>query len=323
MRGLSVLALALFTLVGLSSCGPRPLPLDPAALGPLPATWEGVFAATPVSEARPIRSGKLKVPLGKILDLKSPAAAGMKDKEVWIGVDSVALKPASGGIVLLDAGLSQAYATRNLGCLKGPLSALFGLRGSQEPGASVAQALGPELASVKAILFTHLHFDHISGTRDLRASRGFPLAKTISLVPEIFAGAGEGMMNLPLLYEDDSLSHFPTIRSIPTKARERGDTPALPFFGQAADVLGDGSVWALPTPGHTKGGLSFLFKDERGIALYVGDAAMQMGLEKGIGPGGYSANVSQARKTMESIRAFQTAYPAVRILFAHEILADE
>jgi N-acyl homoserine lactone hydrolase len=322
-RGPVVLALALFLLAGLSSCGPRAVPLGPAASGAAPATWEGLFAATPVSEARVIRSGKLRVPLGKILDLKFPAAAGMRDRAVWISVESVELKPATGGIVLLDAGLSEAYATRSLGALRGPLAGLYGLRGSQEPGTSAAHALGPELGSVKAILFTHLHFDHISGARDVRASRNFPIAKTISVVPKIFAGAGEAMMNIPLLYEDDSLGHFPTIMSLPTGGQKGGDTPVLPFFGYATDVLGDASVWAVPTPGHTKGSLSFLFNDDNGMALYVGDAATRTGLEKGIGPGGYSTDIAQARKTMEAIRAFQTAYPTIKIIFAHEILADD
>ncbi len=307
-RALSAAAPILILAMASFSCGPRFIDDATVSGAAAPSSWEALIDAAPVCEWSLIDSGEVLVPLSKILDLDAPAARSLADRKVQIRVQSLALERPSGGIVLVDAGLSKAYASRQRGALRGLLVPLLGIPGTQAPGTSVAEALGPNLPDVEAVLFTHLHFDHIAGARDLAPGA------------EAYAGLGEAAMNVPLLYGDDSLRGFKAIRGLPSASEPAKGDPALPILGRVHDVFGDGSVWSIPTPGHTKGSLSYLFRDDAGPVIFVGDAAMAEGAERGIGPGGYSADKALARESLEKLLAFKKAHPSTRLLFSHAIL---
>jgi glyoxylase-like metal-dependent hydrolase (beta-lactamase superfamily II) len=47
----------------------------------------------------------------------------------------------------------------------------------------------------------------------------------------------------------------------------------MPLVGHAADFFGDGSVWLIPTPGHTRGHISMLINTRPCATLLTFDAA--------------------------------------------------
>jgi N-acyl homoserine lactone hydrolase len=87
------------------------------------------------------------------------------------------------------------------------------------------------------------------------------------------------------------------------------------------DLLGDGSLWAIHTPGHTPGHSSFLVNGLEGPVLLAMDAAfIPENLEMGVAPSDYTWNVDLAQKSLEKIIEFLGEYPQVRVVAGHELL---
>ena len=90
-------------------------------------------------------------------------------------------------------------------------------------------------------------------------------------------------------------------------------------LGPALDIFGDGSFWAVSTPGHTEGHVSYLVNGKEDLFLIVGDACIiTYGLDSGIGPGTYSSNIELAQATLNKIIEFHKNYPQVKLAFGHE-----
>jgi N-acyl homoserine lactone hydrolase len=125
--------------------------------------------------------------------------------------------------------------------------------------------VGESPASVRLLLPSHAHLDHVGGYEDL---------------PRI-----------PVLLSDAEMEYLSdrTARStgavIPEQARLLLDGRARPLqfrsgpyevFDQSLDVYGDGSIVVVPMPGHTPGSVGiFINLDRNQRIFYVGDAALQ------------------------------------------------
>jgi glyoxylase-like metal-dependent hydrolase (beta-lactamase superfamily II) len=76
-------------------------------------------------------------------------------------------------------------------------------------------------------------------------------------------------------------------------------------IGKAIDIFGDQTVWAISTPGHSKGHISYLVNTEDRPVLIAGDACiLNKSLEIGAGPGTSSADIELAQKTLDKICTF-------------------
>ena len=96
------------------------------------------------------------------------------------------------------------------------------------------------------------------------------------------------------------------------------DDPLLARFGGAFDVMGDGSMILLPTPGHTPGSMSMLVRSE-GLPpiLLVGDLTYEADLlfqDKVPGTG----NAKQLRASFANVRALNVELPDLVILPSHD-----
>jgi glyoxylase-like metal-dependent hydrolase (beta-lactamase superfamily II) len=177
----------------------------------------------------------------------------------------------NGDIVLVDAGWDRetcASPARTLGRAR---KVALGLRVRAEDAiASQLRAMGLDPSKVRAIVATHLHFDHVAGVRD------FPNAEVIVSQRELKA-----YWDAPRVspYRARDLARAGRIRAVALDG-----TPSYGFPG-SADPFGQGDVVLLDAQGHTAGNVAVALRGPRGTFVHVGDAVHQS-WEFGLSPAG-------------------------------------
>ncbi len=142
------------------------------------------------------------------------------------------------------------------------------------------ECLQPQLArhgiamhEVRGVFASHLHADHIAGLRDL------PRASIWCSDSALRGARGMGRIArlrkatlLDLLPDDFDIRHR-SIETLPLRALPQG----WRAFGEGRDLLGDGSLYAVPLPGHARGqyGLLLRHEDDREYLL-AGDATWRI-----------------------------------------------
>ena len=172
----------------------------------------------------------------------------------------------------------------------------------QEQGQNIGAQLERLNLRPVGIFFTHLHGDHTAGIPEI--DKSIPL----------YCGKAEQYHDIPILYKP---KHFNKGDAINELDMAKGN-PIAPFE-QVMDVFGDGSFWALATPGHSKSHLSFLLRTEKEIILLTGDAShTRYGFENGIEPG-WAYDRLQAESSLWQLHDFAEQFPQVRVIFGHEL----
>lgn len=161
-------------------------------------------------------------------------------------------------------------------------------------------------------LITHFHFDHVGGATDI------PMARIVVNAPDVsFADSAH------LLWMKVTPQHeIDRIRDRIQAFTFNG--PPYDGFPSSYDLFGDGSLVAVPTPGHTPGSVSWFVNSGDGSRwLFVGDAAwLRAGIDRPAHKGWQGrlldANTTQAGETLALLHAYQEARPYVHILTAHD-----
>jgi glyoxylase-like metal-dependent hydrolase (beta-lactamase superfamily II) len=170
-------------------------------------------------------------------------------------------------------------------------------------------AHGHDIADVRIAILSHLHQDHIGGLRELPAS-----TRVLVAAAELAQVDGPLALFAGLLRKHILL---PGLHWVPVVPRPLKD-PSISPFAAAHDVLGDGSLLLLPTPGHTPGSLSLLVRrPDRPPMLLVGDLTYDVRLlSAGRVPGvGHAARL---RATTAQVQALAARHPGMTILAAHD-----
>ena len=219
-----------------------------------------------------------------------------------------AVRHPSAGTILIDTGMhrdAQEDPRRDFGI---PLSLIFrGLRPAKEPFDEQLRALDIEPGSVKQVVMTHLHVDHTSGMRLL------PNAEFIASAAEWAATRGRfpaGKGYVP--------HHLPAVSQMQLLNFDRDGEPYA-MFKQTIDLLGDGTIRLISTPGHTAGHLSVLLAlAGGGQALLVGDAAYTLrNIHEGLLPMLTDDDAATLR-SIEEIKAFALANPTAILVPSHD-----
>lgn len=182
------------------------------------------------------------------------------------------------GLVLFDTGQDYASVTEPDYFPGGFAGLVFKrlARFEMGPGDTLSnklRAAGYSPDDVRVAILSHLHQDHIGGIRELRNAR------LVATEPE-WAAVEAGV-----------LGYLPNHTDLPGLQWQRiGFTattdPDLAPFTASHDLLGDGSVVLLPTPGHTRGSLSAFVRSASADFLMVGDLTYGLDLlESGRTPG--------------------------------------
>ncbi len=151
------------------------------------------------------------------------------------------------GMILVDAGMGQT--TRDGVYPRFPAS---GSNVNIPAGASVAERYKDPLK----ILMTHLHYDHVGGLLDLDQTEVWT-----TLADWRTTATGN------LAFPEAAMRRAVDWHPIDLRAGKAGQILGQP----AIDVMGDGTIFYISTPGHTPGAASVLVRGTDETWLFVGD----------------------------------------------------
>lgn len=267
------------------------------------STWEEVLVAAARVDLTTFVTGRQKTTLGTLV---SPAPGMASDLPLDEPVNSLvichAVRHPRHGDILIDAGLDRSFSLRPLGSIEGLAASRLVSPFAQGEGEDLASQLSASGVRPGLVMFTHLHPDHTAGLADMGGS-----------LPGC-CGRGETPLRYWPFVFTRHLERITEMRLLDfSSARE------MPLLGRCIDVFGDGSVWAVHTPGHTRGHVSYLVVSKEGPVLLVGDAShTRIGFEQGVAPG-FSRDPAKARISLGRLRAFSQAYPDTLLIFGHQL----
>jgi len=219
-----------------------------------------------------------------------------------------ALRHPDAGTILIDTGM-HADALQSLRKDFGtPMSLLFrSMRPASKPYDVQLRALGIEPSSVGAVLMTHLHVDHTSGMRLLPGAQ-FTCTRQEWEATRPRLAAAKGYVS----------HHLPAASRMRLIDLDSHGTRFGPF-SRTQDLLGDGSIRLISTPGHTVGHMSVLLQlDDRRRVLIVGDAAYTLrSIDEGILPM-LTDDDANSLRSMREIKAFADSEPDAILVPSHD-----
>jgi N-acyl homoserine lactone hydrolase len=246
--------------------------------------------------------------LSGLLNIKDPKAvqAGLKKRKEPIQIYTHVVRHPAQGFFLVDTGVSRRFVEDPAGAGVGSVLRKYGGIEKMRPQQSTAEIIEAEGAPLKGVFMTHIHLDHVSGFPDIPKD-----------VP-IYTGAHEAEAKL-----------FLNLIAQGTNNRLLDGRPALQEFqftndpdGRfegVNDVFGDGSLFAILTPGHTAGHVSYLARTTTGPVLLTGDTShTRWGWENGVEPGTFLAEREPSRTSLRALKALSQRHPNMTVKLGHQ-----
>ena len=301
----------LLTMFLLSACNVTSLDVASAKLGQR-SEMQSMLAV--IDAPGPIKFGKhlaatWKVDLEGLLNLDHPEAiaAGLENREEPIELYVYTLEHPKYGNFLVDSGISERFESpgqnTDLGFL---VRQVF--KNNMPSVVKTTQRIAESYADgIQGVFLTHIHLDHIFGLKDLPV--GTP----------VYLGAGDtGMRSMEYVVTqgttDRLLGHVETL--LEWDYPQSGDS--LPSL---IDIFGDGSVWAIHSPGHTPGNTSYLVRTTQGTQLLLGDAChTRWGWEHGVEPGTFSTDQARSAESLDKLIDLVEAHPSITVHPGHQSL---
>ncbi len=223
------------------------------------------------------------------------------------------------GLVLFDSGMDPAigsdpnYVSSVIG--KFLLQKIFRLHiGPEDSLETKLTELGFSVDDVCKVVISHLHFDHIGGIGDV------PQAELLVSDDEWRQLSNPHPERNWILREHIELSgrKWHQIDFAPT------EDALLAPFGGCYDVMGDGTMMLLPTPGHTVGSLSMLVRTG-GMPpiLLIGDLSYEVDMLMKDQVPGVCSDKGQLKSSFAKVRGLKEQLSDLVILASHDPTAAE
>jgi glyoxylase-like metal-dependent hydrolase (beta-lactamase superfamily II) len=270
-----------------------------------------------VSRVRVISTGSGAIHPEHMYGTRKPAYWWVLTSKQWVSIPiNVFVIEHADGIVLFDAGLDPRVVSDpeywRSRITRGFMNRIFRFDISPEQClGSQLRAAGCEPGDVTTAIFSHLHFDHVGGISD---------------IPEAELLVHEAAWD-HLLGSDPEREAVPRREILRPGARWRSfgfeatSDPRLAPFTESYDVMGDGSLIALPTPGHIPGSASLLVRRTGAPpVLLIGDLTYSEELldrDQVAGTG----NKGQLLASYAKVRELRERTPGLLIVASHDATA--
>jgi N-acyl homoserine lactone hydrolase len=211
------------------------------------------------------------------------------------------------GPVLVDTGLHPSVASDprdNLGRIGARIYELE--QGRDVPAQLRGRGLRPE--EVGLVILTHLHLDHASAISE------FPRAVFVVSEHEWLA-ATTGRRPSLRHYRHAHFDHAFEFVSVDFDS-ELVDSYGP--FGRTVDLLGDGSIRLVYTPGHSAGHMSVILRLPRRDFVVVGDAAYTWRQFESEHPPFMLADEHNWRRSLHELQQYRRAYPYALMVPGHD-----
>jgi glyoxylase-like metal-dependent hydrolase (beta-lactamase superfamily II) len=271
--------------------------------------------ADPVRSVKVLTTGTVEIHPQQVVGSMLPSYAWIAGSRRWLPPRPINayLIEHELGLVLFDTGQDLASVTDPTyfpGGVTGWLYhrlARFHMRQADALSARLAEA-GYRPSDVDVAILSHLHEDHIGGVGQLPTAQ-FLVSETewrsmFRPAPEL-----RGILRRHI--------DRPGLRVKALRFEPMADMSLAPA-GEAFDVMGDGSLVLIPTPGHTAGSMSLLVRRlATPSLLLVGDLTYELEvLEAGRVPG--IGNRASLLSTTARVLALRERHPGLVILPAHD-----
>ena len=277
------------------------------------ADWEQIRHGANQVSFKTLMTGVVTVPISGMLNLDNPKTTSYFQEKHESGIDRPEsvdvevyahwIRHPEKGDVFIDTGLDVRFRDTARGSLKGLISRWIVEDSVQLAGQDILSQIKVNDIDVKMVFLTHVHGDHSSGLPAL------PLGIPVVL------GKNESLHQYPLIMYND---HFDDVAVLQTLDFDEPGVLNVTPLGKMIDLFGDGSLWAISTPGHTTGHVSYLVNTTDGWVLLTGDAShTRWGFENNVIPG-WSEDEVLARKSLGRLRKFSRENRGVRVVFGHE-----
>lgn len=218
------------------------------------------------------------------------------------------LRHPTAGTVLIDTGFhpdASESLSKDFGTVMGVVAR--GVKPDKTPYEERLRELGVEPDEVGRVVMTHLHFDHTSGMRLLPNAR-FTCARREWKAATARDAAMKGYVG----------HHLPPEERVDLVDFEADGEPHGPF-ASTIDLLGDGTIRLLSTPGHTPGHISLLLNaaGDRQV-LVVGDAAYTLRSIEEERISLLAANDDRYRASLSEVKAFTEQEPEAIVVPSHD-----
>ena len=182
-------------------------------------------------------------------------------------------------------------------------------------------ALGLKASDISAVIISHYHGDHIAGLRDFTAAKFFASKAATNEIQALAHKPWRATLSgkLPSLLPDNYAQRLHYIEN-----HSLIDLPPwMQPFKQGFNLLGDGSLIAIPLPGHSAGQMGLFIPDADGRPVFMtADACWSLNAcKEGRLPSAITALFAPHGKvyqqTFSQLGQLATREPEIRILPSH------